>query len=438
MKYAAVLISVVIVTTCQFSHAQDKVFEVVDKDMNPREIELLGTGKDDIIIHYIRHNKATGYEAKVHNSCLLFPAGRPNRITLPYSLDIRGVGYTNDFYTFIGTHRNGRVIVEDGRVTVFKIDKQGRQTVKGFKDLDLQDEYDRFLFSEGGAIYVITSIKKQPRIRIRRILDLDVEIFDFAMSKDQIGFWGSTTVYIPPAQTDPIPADIDLKVFIRDGRVVIADRNPKASPAEAMLTLYEFSLSNPATFTSRPINLPGSRERLAVAPVGDRLFLYETAGRTAKVHIMDFKTLQVLKTFSSDEPNSPMLLGDLYKTGAYGKNYEKRKDGEGTAERKLDLITRLRPWIQAWPVDEMHVKVSFGDYTMSGTLKEFNYLNLILNPATFEVAKDNPAPSRRQFLLEKLYGERDTSYDLFGTYYSLENSYTMKYDLATGTLTVWK
>lgn len=436
MKYVQILAAVILLIAGQQSFAQEKVFEFVDKDIYLSDVELLGTTNDDLIIHYLNSSKPSANTLRVHSSVLLFPSAEPKRIALPYPLTINGVGYTDDSFFIISTQRAGREEDPHGRVSVTKVDKASK-TVKQNFELKLDGESERFIFCEGNANYVITSAKKPDRLRIRRIIGLNIELFDFLLTKELSKVWSSDAVFVPMNQTEPIAADINRKVFVRNDKVLIALRNPKASGNAAVLTLYEFPLASPSSITPRPVALPGTMERLAFAPFGDRLFVYTTQDQSAWIHVLDLNTLQVLKSFSTGEPNSPMLVGDLVKAGGFGRNNEKKLDGEGTTERKLELITRLRPWIQVWPLDNGQINVSFGDYTMVGELKQFIYLNMALNASTLEVSGP-PSMSRRLTLLEFVNGKRRLTNDRVSSYYTANNCYMLEFDDSSEGFTIWK
>jgi hypothetical protein len=167
------------------------------------------------------------------------------------------------------------------------------------------------------------------------------------------------------------------------------------------------------------------------------MLLYETGDQVAKIDIMDMNTLQVLKSFSTNDPGAPMLKGKLCETGMFGKNNEGFRKEEGEKE-KLSRITKVRPWIQAWPVNDTNVKISFGDYSSKGDQYEYVYLNLFLNPTTLEIAGQVPEPSRRQFLLDKLFGERKVKSENVTTFYSKDAVFVLEFDDTRNSMTIWK
>ncbi len=432
MRCTAILIlmSLQIVYT---AHSQDKVFEMVDKDLSPREIQLLGTENSELLIHYIQHNIATGYDTKIHKSYLIVPGDIPRKISLPYSLDVKGLGYNNDSYFFIASHREGIVVIPDGKVTIFKLDKSG-QSVSGMMDLNLEGENNKVIFSEGGFNYVITSIKKPSKIRIRRIKEFNIETFDFPMEKDQISFLTSKALYVPQAQTEITTTPVNLKVFMRNGKIMAASRDRDAVFNDPALNLYEFSLTSPPTYKSHPIVVPGSGGKLDFFPYEEKLLVFKTNSSSAKIDIVDVHTGKILKSFSTDEPNNPMLKGAPYKWGFLGMYTETRiNDGEGN---KLPMITKLRPWIHAWLVDAQHLKISFGNHIPN---YQIVYLNIFLDPVSLDVSDSLPgAPTRREFLLEKISGERKPLRENLSFFYTKENPYILEFGNDRGAFTIWK
>lgn len=429
MRYTS-LILVALLSFCIAATAQDKFFEMVDKDLSPRVIQLFGTENNELLIHYIQHNKATGYTTKIHKSYLIIPGTLPQRIALPYSLDVKGLGYNNDFYFLIALHREGLYVAPDAKIAMYKVAKLG-QSINGMMDLSLEGEDNKFIFSEGGAIYVITSIRKPSKIRIRRIKEFNIEIFDYPIDKDKI-FLSSDVSHVPQAQAEITPSP-NLKVFLRNGKVMMAIRDRNAVSKGSSLDLYEFSLTSPATFKSRQIVPAKTRGKFEFFPYGERMLLYETNDLSAKIDILDMRTLHVVKSFSTDEPNTPMLKGAPYKCGLLSK-YNETMISEGKAS-KLELIAKYRPWIHAWPVDASHFRISFGSFIPSF---QYVYLNIFLDPVSLEISNALPAPSRRQVLLDKIYGERRPTNENISVFCTQDNVYVLEFVSDRGAFTIWK
>lgn len=430
----------VILTSYRTSCAQDKAFEWEDESLNPRQIQLLGTENNELVIHYIQHNKATGYEAKVYKSYLVFPRDglfKPRKIALPYSMNVKGIGYAGDFYFLIAAHREGFMDIPDGKVTIFKVDKEGI-SISGIMDVNMDGERDRVIFSEGGINYTISTIKKPSRIRIRRIKEFNIEVFDFPVQKEQL-LSLSESVVVPQAQSEISPSIPNQKVFIRNGKIMIASRSTGATEKGGMLSLHEFPLTNPPTINTRTMIPPGTRGKFDFFPFGESMLLYEIDERGAKIDIMDMNTLKVLKSFSTDEPGAPMLKGKLCETGIFGRNNEVFRKEESEKE-KLSLITRFRPWIQAWPVNDSNVKISYGDYSSKGERQQYEYvyLNLFLNPVSLEIVDQDPGPTKRQILLDQLFGERKLKIENTTTFYSKGAAFVLEFDDARNSITIWK
>jgi hypothetical protein len=219
---------------------------------------------------------------------------------------------------------------------------------------------------------------------------------------------------------------------------MILSRNPLMISKRMTLSLYELDLGKPGQANIRPIAPMGTRGKLGFYPHGDRLFLFEATEPSPKVDVIDLNTLQILKSFSGDDPEGPLLKGTLCISGALGRLNEVYVDNVA-AEDRLEKITSYRPWILAWPIDDRHVKVSFGNSSSAtGNVHQYTYMNFFLDPTSLEVSTDTPPTSRRQLILDKLYGVQKVKPDNLATYYTKETAFVLEFDVDASAFYVWK
>lgn len=441
MKYTLACLLVAALLPChQVGFAQEKAFEFAEKELSPRQIQLLGAESNDLVIHYIQHNKATGYDAKIYKSYLIFLSNesfKQRKVALPYSLSVKGLGYNKDFYFLLASKRDGFLEVPDAKYTIYKVSRADK-SVMGMMDLDTGNESNIVGFSEEGVNYTVSMVKKPSAIRVRRIREFNVEVLDFAVNKEDALSLGSDALYTPPTQSDINPSSPNQRVFIRNGKLMILSRSPLMISKRMALSLYELDLAKPGQANIRPIAPPGTRGKLGFYALGDRLFLFEANESLSKVDIIDLNTLQILKSFSGDDPKGPLMKGTLCVSGAWGRLNEVPVDNVADEDR-LEKITHNKPWILAWPIDDRHVKVSFGSHnSATGYAPQYTYMNFFLEPTSLEISTDTPALSRRQLILDKLFGEKKVKPDNIATYYTKETTFVLEFDGDASAFYVWK
>jgi len=424
------------------SIAQEMIGEYGHKNLIPIVFDGFADNQGNVAVHYIRRVdlaipqddlEKISYANKVYRSCFVFPTVKGGKkIELAYAFTIQAVGYTDTHFVICLMKRNDLRKVKQSSVTLVLTDKGGITPFRS-KDIDLQGEKDVFFFDNEGVIYSISYVKKTGSIRIRRIKEFEIEIFDYPIANgEEEALSGELVFCSDNRETGYLPTPMNGKVFMLEDKIFIAYQDGNK---ERNVDLVEFSL-NPASMTVRVLNSTGT-EKLAFYPFNGQLFVYGAEDHQAELTVWNILSEQMVKRFSSSS-DSRLQAGDCMTFTGFQWAKEKKMYESCTDKQKQELISSKGIWFQLWKTGGKPLRLTYGKMTsVDDDIDAYKYVDSFIDPETLEFT-DDPGPSPGRKLWDYSFQLRKSKKGNYFLCYTDHGTYLIWYEPKTDTFTVWK